>query len=196
MSVLGFTRSRKREQQLDAYRDGALAPRARAAVERRLESDPEARAQLRRSEALGEAVREVWSEGPAAPRVDLVIQALRPEMARLDAEHAQHAERPTLAEWFSGIRRALGPVPLAVAGAAAVLALALASPGLLEGPGGSAVATAGIAGPDMASPSAIYDLSQQGAPLMIFEAPNGSTVIWILENPDHQALGALSLQEF
>jgi hypothetical protein len=31
---------------------------------------------------------------------------------------------------------------------------------------------------------------------MIFEAADGSTVIWILEKADHQALGALSLQEF
>lgn len=190
---------RTREQRVDAYRDGALSARARAAFERRLASDPGTQAQLRRSDALGRAVREIWSEGPPAPRVDLVIQALRPQMVRADAERAS----PTpAARWISHVRDLLGPVPLAAAGAAALLALALAGPGLmqdfgLQGSGsGSAVSAAGFAVPSMAPPSAIYDLSQEGAPLMIFQGADGSTVIWILENPDPQALGSLSLQEF
>lgn len=186
--------SRRRELRIDAYRDGALSPRARAAFQRRLDADPEARIRLRRNEALGQVVREVWSDGPPAPRVDLMIQALRPQLAQIDAELA---ERPRLAYWLARARDVLGPVPLAVAGAAAVLALALASPALFQGPaGGSVVSTAGIAAPGLSSPSAIYDLSQEGGSLMIFEGPDGSTVIWILENPDHQALGSLSLQEF
>ncbi len=196
---------RSREQKVDAYRDGALSPRARAAFERRLASDAATQAQLRRSDALGRAVREIWSEGPPAPRVDLVIQALRPQMARADAELAKRA---SAARWISRVRDLLGPVPLAAAGAAALLALALASPALMQGfgiqgPGldgrgesGFAVSAAGIGVPSMAPPSAIYDLSQEGAPLMIFQGADGSTVIWILENPDQQSLGSLSLQEF
>jgi anti-sigma factor RsiW len=187
VSALG----RRREQRIDAYRDGALSPRARAAVERRLEADPAARARLAQNEALGAAVREVWSEGPRAPRVDLVIQSLRPEMARVDAELA---ERPGLAARLRALREALGPVPLALAGAAAVLALALASPTLLEGPD-SGVATAGIAVPAMDSPSAIYDL-EQSTPLLIYSGPDGATVIWILENPSQETLGSLPVQEF
>lgn len=196
---------RTREQRVDAYRDGALSPRARAAFERGLASDARTQAQLRRSDALGRAIREIWSEGPPAPRVDLVIQALRPQLARADAERV---ERASATRWISRLRDRLGPVPLAVAGAAALLALALASPGLMQGfglegfgPQGrgesrSAVSAAGIAVPNMAPPSAIYDLSQEGAPLMVFQTADGSTVIWILENPDQQSLGALSLQEF
>jgi hypothetical protein len=191
---------RTREQRVDAYRDGALSPRARAAFERGLASDARTQAQLRRSDALGRAIREIWSEGPPAPRVDLVIQALRPQLARADAERV---ERASATRWISRVRDRLGPVPLAVAGAAALLALALASPGLMQdfGPQGrgesrSAVSAAGIAVPNMAPPSAIYDLSQEGAPLMVFQTADGSTVIWILENPDQQSLGALSLQEF
>jgi len=191
---------RTREQRVDAYRDGALSPRARAAFERGLASDARTQAQLRRSDALGRAIREIWSEGPPAPRVDLVIQALRPQLARADAERV---ERASATRWISRVRDRLGPVPLAVAGAAALLALALASPGLMQGfgPQGrgesrSAVSAAGIAVPNMAPPSAIYDLSQEGAPLMVFQTADGSTVIWILENPDQQSLGALSLREF
>jgi anti-sigma factor RsiW len=191
-----FDPTQRRERRIQAYRDGELSARSRQAFERRLDSDAQARAELRNGEALGHVVREVWNEGPAAPRVDLVIQALRPEMVRIDTELS---ERPGLRSWLSRFRETLGPVPLALAGAAAMLALALASPGLWSAADGvgSGLSTAGIAAPAMTSPSAIYDLSQEGAaPLMIFEAPDGSTVIWILENPDHQGLGSLRLQEF
>jgi hypothetical protein len=85
-------------------------------------------------------------------------------------------------------------VPLALAGAAAVLALALASPDALRGSDGAGVATAGIGSQSfgMGSPSAIYDLAQD-APLMIFEGEDGSTVIWILDAPEDQSLAPLSL---
>ena len=190
---------RFREQKIDAYRDGALSPRRRAAVGRRLSGDREAQAYLRQSEAIGRAVREVWSEGPPAPRVDLLIQSLRPFMARLDEEIA---ERSSAARWLARVRDLLGPVPLALAGAAAMLALALATPGLLRGPdgadaSGSPVSTAGIGSQPsvVGSPSAIYDLAQD-TPLMIFQGEDGSTVIWILEAPDPQALAPLSLSEW
>lgn len=183
----------RRRRRIDAYGDGELSPRARAALERRIDADPQARSALARNRALGEVVREVWNEGPAAPRADLVIQALRPEMARIDAELE---DRPGLRSWWARTRELLGPVPLAAAGAAALLALAVFGPGLQLDPDAAAVAAAGLVSPEMTSPSAIYDLSQDGAPLMIFEAPDGSTVIWILEHPDSEALGALSMQEF
>jgi hypothetical protein len=186
---------RSREQKIDAYRDGALSPRRHAALARELAADAEGQAHLRQSEAVGRAVREVWSEGPPAPRVDLLIQSLRPAMARVDAEIA---ERPSAARsaarWLGQVRDLLGPVPLALAGAAAVLALALASPDALRGSDGAGVATAGIGSQSfgMGSPSAIYDLAQD-APLMIFEGEDGSTVIWILDAPEDQSLAPLSL---
>ena len=189
---------RRLEQKIDAYRDGALSERARDAFERRLAGAPDIQAHLRRSEALGRAVREVWAEGPPAPRVDLVIQALRPEMARVDAENAQGAPLvASLRDWLGRARDRLGPVPLAAAGAAAALALALASPGLWQNsdPASRSVSVAGIGAPSFSSPSAIYDLSQD-APLMIFQGDAGETVIWILEAPDAQSLAPLSITEF
>ncbi len=192
---------RRLEQKIDAYRDGALSERGRDAFERRLAGAPDIQAHLRRSEALGRAVREVWGEGPPAPRVDLVIQALRPEMARVDAENAQGAPLvASLRDWLGRARDLLGPVPLAAAGAAAALALALAGPGLWQNSDpasgtGRAVSVAGIGAPSFSSPSGIYDLSQD-APLMIFQGEAGETVIWILEAPDSQSLAPLSITEF
>jgi len=190
---------RSREQKIDAYRDGALSPRRRAALAHDLAKDGDAQAYLRQGDAIGRAVREVWSEGPPAPRVDLLIQSLRPAMARIDAEIA---ERPapvrSAAHWLGRVRDLLGPVPLALAGATAVLALALATPDALRGSGGTGgpVSTAGIGTQSsVGSPSAIYDLAQD-TPLMIFEGEDGSTVIWILDASDDQSLAPLSLSEW
>jgi len=184
---------RRDEERIEAYRDGALAPRRHATVERSLRDDPEHAGHLRRTEALGDLVREVWSEGPPAPRADMVIQSLRPALARVDAELE---DAPSLRLWWRRLRDSLGPVPIAAAAATAVVALALAGPELVRGPD-SGLSTAGVApalvSPGVGSPTAIYDLSQDGPrPLMIFQGDDGSTVIWILDIPDEPSTAVTS----
>jgi anti-sigma factor RsiW len=115
------------DKRLSAYQDGALTDPKRERLERELEREPALRKQLERSRALGNLVREAWTEGPAAPPPDVLLAALRPRLAAIARERREQPAwrraledvRIRLAGWF-------GPVPLATSAAAAfVLALAL-----------------------------------------------------------------------
>ena len=74
------------EKRVSAYLDGALAEARRDRLERELEQDPELRKQLDRSRALAQLVREAWTEGPPAPAPDVLLAALRPQLAAISRE--------------------------------------------------------------------------------------------------------------
>ncbi len=115
------------DKRLSAYQDGALADSKRDRLQRELERDPALQKQLKRSQALGNLVRDSWTEGPAAPPPDLLISALRPQLAAIARERREQPSWQRLLEQarvrFSGW---FGPMPLATSAAAAfVLALML-----------------------------------------------------------------------
>jgi len=180
---------RRLEKRVGAYRDGALPGRAAEALRRQLESDPDARLELARHEALGRLTREAWSEGPVSPSPEMLIAALRPAMTRIDRE----LERTQPARW----RGWLAPVPIAALGTvAAALAVALLRPASLppaptRPPAAQIVALApGAPSPTAAEPLAassepadqlsVYDLAPGDSPLLVFE-DGGTTFIWLIE---------------
>jgi hypothetical protein len=114
---------------IEAYRDGELSPRRSRAAERTLAQDGEARNYLRSGEALSRLVRESWSEGPTSPPPERFLAAIRPELARIDAERARRAAERAPARWLAGWADWLRPLPLggvgAFAGAAAAAVIAL-----------------------------------------------------------------------
>jgi anti-sigma factor RsiW len=182
---------RRLEQQVGAYRDGALSPRQADQLRQRLETDPEARLELARHEALGRLAREAWREGPAAPSPELLIASLRSGLRQIDAELEE--SRP--ARW----RGWLAPVPLvAIGSAAALLAFALAKPGDPAASPSPAAAPFTARAQAQSVPSAaaqpvaattsdereipVYDLAQGASPLMLFE-DQGTTYIWLIQ-PD------------
>lgn len=192
---------RRREQRIDAYRDGALSAADRERVERLLDSDPESAARLSDTEALGRAIRAAWTEGPPPPPTEYLIAALRPALARADIERA--TDRSLAAR----LRETLSPVPLALAcAAAAVLLLAWPTVTGLNGPDRAlrseptqvAQAVSGdrlltpVSEGAVAAPAAIYDLAQEDRPLMIFEGLDGSTVIWILREEENVSFMAVA----
>jgi hypothetical protein len=184
---------RRLEKQIAAYRDGALAGRAAETVRRQLDSDPEARLELSRTEALGRLTRDAWREGPPAPSPELLIARLRPRLARIDAE--LEAARP--ARWRSWF----APVPLAALGAvAAALVITVLLPELgsrsiepalpqvvarAESAPATVAAPAPVTANEPADEIPVYDLAQGNSPLMLFE-DGGTTFIWLLE-PDETA---------
>ena len=110
------------DKRLSAYQDGALADAKRDRLLRDLERDPALQKQLKRSQALGGLVREAWTEGPAAPPPELLISALRPQLAAIARARR---ERPA---WVRALEQArvqfarwVGPVPLVTSAAAAFL---------------------------------------------------------------------------
>lgn len=179
------------EKQVGAYRDGELSESRADTVRRRLEGDPQARAELARYESIGRLTREAWRDGPPAPPFDLLIAVLRPGMARIDAElEAQQSARGR--GWFA-------PLPVFAMGAAAALLIAVMlrsgnSPDPLAGAGASEIAArAESSGPLAVQPVAdvaesepeelpVYDLAQGDSPLVVFE-DNGTTFIWLLDEP-------------
>jgi hypothetical protein len=133
-------------------------------------------------------VRDAWLDGPPAPSAERILTAIRPALRQIDAERASARE----ASW--SWRSMLGPVPLtAFAAGAAALALFLA-PAEINAPlvryanvmsPQYATATVPVANESLGSPTGIYDLAQEGdKPVMVFEAQDGSTVIWVLEEDD------------
>jgi hypothetical protein len=153
--------------------------------------------------ALGSVIREVWTEGPRAPSPEYLIAALRPAMATVDAERASAPlwERALdhMASWTRPASAAL------LSGAAAValfLLLPTSTPVAPDvAPRGGVVADSGAAIPgaepvafsqqmpalfedgvalNVGVPQSIYDLAQGENPLMLFEADDGATVIWVL----------------
>ena len=174
---------RRLERQLTAYRDGELPPRARRRVEQWLASDPEAARQLRGLESLQAMVRDAWTEGPPSPAPQFVVNALRPELARIDAER-----RAAGGFWQRLSRRlepVLRPAPVTALAATAVAALFLVivTPPTLDGGTVAPVPMqTALAAPILATPSAIYDLEQEEASLLVYEIEDGVTVIWLLED--------------
>ena len=168
--------SRPNERKLSAYFDGALSERDRRAVERYLEREPDGRRQLDRHAEMSALVRDAWTEGPPTPRTDMLIQSLRPMLARIDAELA---ERRSPMRWLRRISELLGPIPLATAVAAAALVLAFVA---LDRPDSTPPVPVVAAGISFGSPSSVYDLEQAEKPLMIFQTDDGVTVIWLLDD--------------
>ena len=181
---------RRLEKQVGAYRDGALPARQAEQLRRRLESDPEARVELARHDALGRLTREAWREGPPAPSPELLIASLRAGMRRIDAELEQSRPARRWA-WLAA------PASLiAVGAAAAVLVLAIVQPEALQGPAaGTSPALAARSEPasfasvpaqavsaqsEPESEIPVYDLAQGKSPLMLFEN-QGTTFIWLIQ---------------
>lgn len=203
------------EKRVSAYLDGALAEARRDRLERELEQDPGLRKQLDRSRALAQLVREAWTEGPPAPAPDVLLAALRPQLAAISRERrARPAWLQTLEQARIRLSGWFGPMPLATSAALAfVLALAFLPrpsggpiPGLsavLPAQGEAALQSAPM--PGAATPSTysgrptssfapanllrdpaagVYDVSPRETPAMIFQNPDGSTLLWLLENDD------------
>lgn len=174
--------TRRREIQLDAYRDGALSDEERTRVEREMETDATCAERIRQTDLLGRAVRESWVEGPPAPVPEHMIQAIRPALREIDAEIEA---RSSLSRLSTRLGDWLRPAPVAALAAAALVVLVLTR--IQPAPVSPVVATASLiplttelAWAD--SPEAVYDLEQEGAPLMVFEGVDGSTIFWILDD--------------
>ncbi len=175
---------RARVRRLDAFRDGELAPRARDRVESSLARDPDAARRVDDTERLGRAVRSAWSEGPPVPSADYLIAVLRPELRRIDRELEE--EVGALSRLLGRLRLAVQPGPAGALAAACALALFLALPTLF--PDGPAVKIAafepawGVSESEEFAP--IYDLAQRDRSLKILQGEDGSTVIWVLDEPE------------
>jgi anti-sigma factor RsiW len=181
---------RRLEKQVGAYRDGALPARQAEMLRQRLESDPEARLELARHEALGRLTREAWREGPPSPSAEMLIASLRGGMRRIDAELEQ-GRSVRRWSWLAA------PASLiAVGAAAALVVLAIARPDALQVPApGAAPALAARSDSPSSAPMAtqtvsaqtepeseipVYDLAQGKSPLMLFEN-QGTTFIWLIQ---------------
>lgn len=180
---------RRREMKLAAYHDGELSPKERARVQQGLgrtrgrgwgRDGDEARF-LEETGILGQAIRESWCDGPPAPSADRIMAAIRPELVRIDAERAAGG----LWQRFV-VRTGLELKPALAVAAVSALAVLLLAPG----PRGASREVQHLAalptGPDFVgsldSPGTVYDVAEGESPLMVFEAGDGSPVIWMLED--------------
>ncbi len=200
---------RRRERLLDAYHDDreALTPRERARAEAWLETDAGARVRVEQVATLGRTVHAAWTQAPSAPSPEYFLAAIRSELRQIDAERSARRV-PRLARWRAELRSLGAPVPFAALAACASLTVALALwpdralrmtqsmsgpiaqlTDLRDAPAPAATSRAPApptpVEPSPESPSAVYDLAQEDAPLMVFENPDGSTVIWMLEGDDN-----------
>ncbi len=181
---------RHHEKKIEAYLDGATSFREGQRLERQIREDDAARRHLEMTQALGRGIKQAWSEGPPGPSPEYLIAALRPEMDRSDAERSRRPRWEGTTERLAALLR---PVPIAaIAGAAALVLIVVTSLGVPQGDQGLDLGkTARIQEPPSAqpvahsaafdSPTTIYDLAQGDSPLMIFEADDGATVVWLLE---------------
>ena len=199
---------RRIDRRIEAYHDGALSRSGRERVERLLRRDLAGGRHLQKTAALGGMIREAWTEGPPAPTPEHLIAALRPAMTRLDAERAAASLSERILEQLVSWARPAATA--AVAGAAAVALFLLLPSSTPQRPGlstGAGLATSRTPAPASRTPSpvetvaliqqmpalfengvalnvgvpqAIYDLAQGETPLMLFEADDGATVIWLL----------------
>ena len=169
---------RRRERQLDTYRDGELSPRARQRLERELELDAAGTRRLAEMAQLGSVIREAWTDGPPAPAPEFLVNALRSELRRVDKQRAQRSLGRRLRQRLGELLRPVPVTALAGGAMAALLLVWLGSPVVDQG---YPVASESL--PTLASPAAIYDLDQSGAggPLLVYELEDGVTVIWLLE---------------
>ena len=193
---------RRAERRIEAYHDGGLSRSGRERVERLLRRDLAGGRHLQKTAALGEMIREAWTEGPSAPTPEHLIGALRPAMARVDAERAAATLAERILEQLVSWAR---PAATAAVAGAAVVALFLLLPSTPQRAGsstGAGLATTSLTpSPGLETvaftqqmpavfkdgvalnvgvPQAIYDLAQGETPLMLFEADDGATVIWLL----------------
>ena len=170
-------------RQLEAYRDGALPIGRRERLERLLRSDPESAQALEEIESLGTAVRAAWTEGPPAPTPEYLIQALRPALARADAELVRPSRlRRALTDALDFVRPT--PIGALVASAAAVLLFILSYPQPLWDGGSIDVPIE----TQLNVPRAIYDLGSVQVPILVFEGEDGSTFIWLVEDDAEEGL--------
>lgn len=182
---------RRLEDKISLYRDGELPERERGRVEKRVARDPLARSYLGRVNWLGKRVRDSWKEGPPAPSPEYLISTLRPQMDRVDRE--LRSER--LSRGLAWLRHSLRPAPsFALAGAVALLlfvTLPVEPPTEVVAPEAVQPAPRAIAIADRGplSDTPIYDLAEGDSPLMILEGADGSTLIWILDEPDQLSYG-------
>jgi hypothetical protein len=166
-------------RRIEALRDGALPPRRARLVRERLESDPEAARILRRTEALGRAIHEAWTEGPPGPDPEALVERLRPGLARIDRELAEEGTGRRLLDrvvaWLVGAR---GPV-LATGAFAAALALLVFLSTFLP-----VIPPSGVARAE--ETTVVRSLRQQGNSVFVLEGEDGATIIWVLDegNPD------------
>ena len=192
---------RRVEQRLAAYRDGEGSRRERRRAECRIEYDSEARRHVDRTEQLGRAVRDAWVEGPPPPAPEYLIAALRPELARVD----EALVRDWPARALGWARWTFRPAPaFALVGGLALLLLFVQTPqDGADAPGlpadsaptlaalpssGALLANTAI---EPLEDTTIYDLAVGDSSLMILQGADGSTLIWILEEPDRLSLAAL-----
>ncbi len=197
---------RRVERRIEGYGDGALSQRERARVERRDLQDAEGERHLRQTGAIGELIREAWNEGPPSPSPEYVIAALRPAMAAVDAERAAAPLRERALEHLASFVRPRNVALVGAVAAAVFLLLPSSAPrGPQPAPGELTARTVAPAAPlapevepvafaqlpaifedgvalNVGVPQAIYDLAQGETPLMLFEADDGATVIWLLDD--------------
>ncbi len=177
------------ERRVAAYRDGELSASRRVKLESQLESDSGASHLLRRSEALGRAVREAWTDGPSAPAPDRLLEALRPGLARIDAEIEAGGSRLPLSERVRALLSAPTPGLATAAAALGLIAYLVLPQGPVERDSRNppSIRTASLptvlGRPAKETLAPIYDL-QGEASVLIFEGDEGSTVIWILDDGD------------
>jgi len=202
----------RKQRRVEAYVDGALSERDRTRVERQVQVDTGCERHLRQTRALGAIVRDAWTEGPPAPPVEQWMPALRREMARIDAERASVGEWSSWRSRWRALWGSLDMLPAGAATAAVGLALALylwptsdVPQDLLRAEAPSAASQAAeqarrtINGPARAAvpatnavtaavpaggPASVYDLAQGETPLLLLEAEDGSTIIWLLESDE------------
>ncbi len=201
---------RRIDRRIEAYHDGALSRSAREKVERLLRKDLAGGRHLQKTAALGGMIREAWTEGPPAPTPEHLIAALRPAMTRLDAERAAASLSERILEQLVSWARPAATAAVAGAAAVALFLLLPSSMPLrpASSTGAGLAATSRTPAPTSLTPSpgvetvalmqqmpalfengvalnvgfpqAIYDLAQGETPLMLFEADDGATVIWLL----------------
>ncbi len=176
---------KRKQQWIDAYRDGELSERKRRKVEAWLAEDAESASWLEQSDAVSKAVRKSFQDIPRAPSPEYLIASLRPEMARIDAERAEQTPEPS---WLNWLRPA--PMGALAAGCAAVIALVAIQLDLTAP--GQTIARAEIL---PAFPATIYDLDSGESPLMVFEGEDGATIIWTLEEDEENVQRARGRSE-
>ena len=201
---------RRVERRIEAYHDGAVSRSGRERVERLLRGDLAGGRHLQKTAALGGMIREAWTEGPRAPTPEQLIAALRPAMTRIDAERAAATLSERILEQLASWARPAATAAVAAAAVVALfLLLPSSTPQRAGSSTGAGLATTSLT-PSPASltssrgvetvaftlqmpavfedgvalnvgvPQAIYDLAQGETPLMLFEADDGATVIWLL----------------
>jgi len=150
--------SERLAQQLHAYHDGELTGLGRWWLERRIAGDPEARAELSRLRALGDALRAQAEQVPAPDlwgRIVLELPAARPQPGAVE----QRGFGFTLPKWAG-----------ALVAAGAVAAAFFLMPGAPRGP----------VSPSGSSGSAVQLLDTGRRPALILQDDAEATIILLL----------------